>query len=64
MGQSGAEKKKVLLDKQSSGAGKQPKVGGRGGDAKYFSQILSRLSQGKQEMGRDGKCGYIVNMDI
>ena len=27
MGQSGAEKKKVLLDKQWSGAGKQAKVG-------------------------------------
>ena len=36
MGQSGAEKKKVLLDKQSSGAGKQPKVGGRGGMQNIF----------------------------
>ena len=36
VGQSGAEKKKVLLDKQSSGAGKQPKVGGKGGMQNIF----------------------------
>ena len=43
----------MLLDKQWSGAGKQAKVAAEGGGAKYFSQILSRLSRGKLELGRD-----------
>ena len=69
MGQSGAEweweKKKVLLDKQSSGAGKQPKVGGIKGGCKIFFTNPEPTFTGKTRNGKGWEMwSYIVNMDI
>ena len=65
MGQIGEEKKKVLLDKQSSGAGKQPKVGGIKGGCKIFFTNPEPTFTGKTRNGKGWEMWrYIVNMDI
>ena len=59
-----AEKKKVLLDKQSSGAGKQPKVGGKGGCKIFFTNPEPTFT-GKTRNGKGWEMwSYNVNMDI